>query len=66
MTRPPRPARPTLDLLQMAGLWGSTPEVELDRARALFATGDLGGSAAAAGSARSTWIGAPISVAAGS
>jgi hypothetical protein len=51
-----RPAAP--DLLQAVGLWGTAPEAELARSRALFATGDLGGSAAAAGSARSTWIAA--------
>ena len=52
-------ARPTApDPLQTAGLWGSAPDVELERARTLFATGDLTGSATAAGTARSTWDGA--------
>jgi hypothetical protein len=52
-------ARPaTLDLLRTVGLWGTSPEAELDRARTLFATGDLTGAAAAAGSAQATWAGA--------
>ena len=51
-----RPAAP--DLLQEAGLWGTTPEADLDRARALYASGDLGGSAAAAAAAGATWTGA--------
>ena len=50
--RPPAP-----DLVETVGRWGTTPEAELDRARTLFATGDLTGSATAAGSARSTWDG---------
>ena len=48
-----RPATP--DAVQSLGLWGATPDGELDRARALFAIGDLAGSATAAGSAASTW-----------
>jgi hypothetical protein len=43
------------DLLQTLGLWGTTPEVELTKARTLFATGDLAGTAAAAASAAAVW-----------
>jgi hypothetical protein len=48
----------TSDTLQALGLWGSTPQAELDSARALFTAGDLTGSAAAAASAAATWSGA--------
>jgi len=49
-------ARPVgSDFLTEAGLWGTTPEADLDRARSLFASGDLAGSAGAAGSAAATW-----------
>ena len=52
-------ARPaTTDLLQAVGLWGTTPAADLDQARARFASGDLAGSASAASSAASAWIGA--------
>ncbi len=51
-----RPAAP--DLLQTLGLWGATPDDELDQARTLFAAGDLGGSAAAAADAAAAWSGA--------
>lgn len=51
-----RPAAP--DTVESIGLWGTAPTIELDRARALFATGDLAGSAKASGSAESTWAGA--------
>ncbi len=51
-----RPVAP--DTFESIGLWGTAPTVELDRARALFATGDLTGSAKAAGSAESSWSGA--------
>jgi hypothetical protein len=52
-------ARPgATDLFQAAGLWGVTPDADLDRARTLFASGDLSGSVAAAGSAAATWTGA--------
>ncbi len=51
-----RPAAP--DLLQAVGLWGATPDAELDQARTLFATGDLSGSAAAATAAATAWAGA--------
>ncbi len=51
-----RPAVP--DLLQTLGLWDTTPEADLAKARALFATGDLAGSAQAAGIAAATWTGA--------
>jgi hypothetical protein len=46
------------DMIESIGLWGTAPSVDLDRARALFATGDLTGSATAAGVAESTWSGA--------
>jgi hypothetical protein len=46
------------DPLVRLGLWGATPDAELASARTLFATGDMTGSAAAAGSALSTWTGA--------
>jgi len=49
-------ARPTAtDLLQDIGLWGTSPADDLDRARTLFASGDLTSSAAAARSAGSAW-----------
>jgi hypothetical protein len=48
-----RPAAPTL--IQQAGLWNTTPEADLGRARALFASGDLAGSATAASAAAGTW-----------
>ena len=51
-----RPTAP--DLLQTLGLWGATPDAALDQAQSLFATGDLGGSAAAAADAAATWSGA--------
>ncbi|MEA2610272.1 MAG: hypothetical protein QOJ75_2515 [Chloroflexota bacterium] len=51
-----RPAAP--DLLQTLGLWGATPGVEIDRSRALFASGDLSGSAASAAAAAGIWAGA--------
>ena len=49
-----RPAAVT-DVLQEAGLWGTTPQADLDRARTLFATGDLAGAAEAATAAGSAW-----------
>jgi hypothetical protein len=51
-----RPAAP--DLLQTLGLWGATPDAELAGARTMFASGDLAGSATAAGAASSAWTGA--------
>ena len=51
-----RPVEP--DTLEAVGLWGTAPAVELDRARALFATGDLTGSAQASAAAESAWSGA--------
>ena len=51
-----RPAAP--DLLQTLGLWDSTPKADLAESRTLFATGDLAGSAQAAGIAAATWTGA--------
>lgn len=52
-------ARPTdPGMVEAAGLWGTTPEADLDHARTLFATGDLTGSATAAHAALSTWNGA--------
>ncbi len=46
------------DMVEALGLWGTTPEVDLDLARTLFAAGDLAGSAEAADSAASTWASA--------
>ncbi len=51
-----RPAAP--DLLQTLGLWDSTPQADLAESRTLFATGDLAGSAQAAGIAAAIWTGA--------
>ena len=48
----------SIDTLEAIGLWGTDPEADLDRARTLFASGDLAGSAAAAGAAESAWTGA--------
>jgi hypothetical protein len=48
-----RPA--TVDLVQTLGLWGTTPERDLDQARAQFATGDLTASVNAAASAEAIW-----------
>ena len=45
----------TPDLLQAMGLWATSPDADLARARTLFASGDLTGSAAAAGAAASAW-----------
>jgi hypothetical protein len=44
------------DGLQAVGLWGTNPDSDLARARTLFASGDLAGSAAAADYAAATWI----------
>ncbi len=51
-----RPAAP--DPLQVLGLWGAAPDVELDQARTLFAAGDLSGSASSAAMAAAIWTGA--------
>jgi hypothetical protein len=52
-------ARPaSVDTLGAIGLWGTNPEGDLDRARTLFASGDIAGSAGAAGAAQSAWTGA--------
>ena len=52
-------ARPAAsDPLVSLGLWGATPEADLDQARTRFAAGDLAGSAAAADSAVAAWSGA--------
>jgi len=48
-----RPVAP--DLVTQVGLWGSTPEVELARARTAFAAGDLEATASAADAAKSIW-----------
>ena len=45
-------------ILEAAGLWGASPEADLDRARALFASGDVAGSVAASESATAAWAGA--------
>jgi hypothetical protein len=46
------------DALQAVGLWNAAPQSDLDEARSLFATGDMAGSASAAGSAFAAWAGA--------
>ncbi len=52
-------ARPVgLDAVEELGVWGTSPDSDLARARALFASGDLSGSATAAGAAAATWSGA--------
>jgi len=52
-------ARPaSSDLVQEVGLWGASPEGDLERARSLFAAGDLTGAAAAARTASTTWLSA--------
>jgi hypothetical protein len=48
-----RPAEP--DLLQQLGLWGTTPEAEVERARVAYESGDLVTSADASGMAFATW-----------
>ena len=48
----------TPDLLQTLGLWNATPDADLAESRTLFATGDLAGSAHAAGTAAAAWTGA--------
>ena len=52
-------ARPIgFDAIQEVGVWGTAPDADLARARALFASGDLSGSATAAAAAAATWAGA--------
>jgi hypothetical protein len=46
------------DVLQALGSIGTDPAGDLARAKTLFASGDLAGSTAAAGSAGSTWLSA--------
>ena len=50
--------RTASNTLESIGLWGTNPEGDLERARTLFASGDLAGSVAAAGAAESAWTGA--------
>ena len=50
-----RPAAAVTDVVQEIGLWGTTPQADLDAARTLFATGDLAGAAEAATAAASAW-----------
>src|SRR6185436_3024566 len=45
-------------ILQVMGMWGTTPEADLARARDLFAAGDLAASTDAAGAAASIWVSA--------
>ena len=52
-----RPVNP--DLPTMIGLFGTTPAVDLERAQAAFASGDLDGTLAAVASARATLEAAP-------
>jgi len=52
-------ARPAdSDMLQALGSVGADPSGDLARAKTLFASGDLAGSTAAAGTAGSTWLSA--------
>jgi hypothetical protein len=51
-----RPADP--GVLQVMGMWGTTPEADLERARDLFSAGDLAASTDAAGAAASIWVSA--------
>ena len=52
-------ARPVgFDAIHEVGVWGTAPEADLARARALFASGDLSGSVTAAAAAAATWTGA--------
>ena len=50
--------RTAADTIEAIGLWGTNPEGDLERARTLFASGDLVGSAGAAHAAESAWTGA--------
>jgi hypothetical protein len=52
-------ARPVgFDAIQEVGAWGTAPDADLARARGLFASGDLSGSATAATAAAAIWTGA--------
>ncbi|MEP6639109.1 MAG: hypothetical protein ABJC39_07145, partial [Chloroflexota bacterium] len=46
------------DLLQQVGLWGTNPAADLERAKTLFGSGDLTGSATASATATVAWSGA--------
>ena len=46
------------DPVEQIGLWGQTPELELETAAARFAAGDLAGSATSSAIARTAWEGA--------
>ena len=50
-----RPAAAVTDVVQEIGLWGTTPQADLDEARTLFAAGDLAGAADSASAASSAW-----------
>jgi hypothetical protein len=50
--------RTAADSIEALGLWGLNPDGDLDRARTLFAAGDVAGSVTAAGAAQSAWTGA--------
>ena len=50
--------RPATDLVGTVGLWGTTPDADLEHARTLFASADLPGSASASGAALAAWSGA--------
>ena len=52
-----RPVDP--DIPTRIGLLGTTPDVDLERARAAFASGDLDGTLTAAAAARAIWEAAP-------
>jgi hypothetical protein len=49
---------PEMTPLVTLGLWGQTPELQLDEARDAFAEGDLAASASASGDAASAWANA--------
>lgn len=51
-----RPAEP--DALQTLGMWGTTPDLDIERARELFASGDLSAANDASGAAAIVWASA--------
>jgi hypothetical protein len=53
-----RPAAGSTSPFVTLGLWGTTPEADLDAARSAYAQGDLQGSADAAARAQAIWQGA--------
>jgi hypothetical protein len=49
----------TVDLIAEVGLWGATPDADLEKAKAAFADGKLRDSVDASTSARQAWLDAP-------